>query len=346
MRNPRLNSPKLVLALLFWGGLGPATAVHAQQTLGPYRDIRELPNTPSGRRLQEVIDVINAGGAEGTKKLIAESFAPEFRDAFPTEEHLAVFDDVRNMTGGVEFYSVRVYDPPRRERELVGIVRTRIGGSWRGIMLEVEPNPPYRIASLNFAPARPPSDLPDAGKKLAPTELVSELKAYLDKVVAGDLFSGTVLLARNGEVLFKGAYGQANKDFDTPNNIDTKFNLGSMNKMFTAVAVAQLAKRGKLSFDDPVGKYLSTDWLPVEVAGKITIRHLLTHTSGLGSYFNEKFMNSSRALFRNVDDYKPLVADDRPAFEPGTKWAYSNTGFLLLGAVIEKVTGQNYFDYV
>jgi len=317
-----------------------------QQTMGAYKDLRQLPNTPAGKRLREVIDVINAEDQAKTKKFVAESMTPAFRDAFPLAEHLTVFNDVFNATGGVEFYSVRQYDKPRGEGELVGIVRTKIGDSWRGIIVGVEPDPPHRIATLNFAPARPPSDLPDAGKKLTQAELVEELKQYLDKVVKGDLFSGTVLLAKNGDVLFRGAYGQANRDFDASNRVDTKFNLGSMNKMFTAVAIAQLAERGKLSYDDPISKCLSTDWLPGEVADKVTIRHLLTHTSGLGSYFNDKFMNSSRALYRKVDDYKPLVADEKPAFEPGTRWAYSNTGFLLLGAVIEKVTGESYFDSV
>jgi CubicO group peptidase (beta-lactamase class C family) len=155
-----------------------------------------------------------------------------------------------------------------------------------------------------------------------------------------------VLLAKDGKVLFKNAYGLASKRFDVPNRIDTKFNLGSMNKMFTAVAVAQLVERGKLSFDDPVSKYLSADWLPRDVTDKITVRHLLTHTSGLGSYFNEKYQLSSRMRFRDLDDYRVLVAADRPSFKPGTSWKYSNTGFLLLGVIIERVTGMSYFDYV
>jgi CubicO group peptidase (beta-lactamase class C family) len=108
-------------------------------------------------------------------------------------------------------------------------------------------------------------------------------------------------------VWFKGAWGQASKDFDIPNKVDTKFNLGSINKSFTAVAIAQLAERGKLSLADPVSKYLGPDWLPREVADKITIEHLLTHTAGLGSYFNDTFMAGSRERFRVVDDYKPLV---------------------------------------
>jgi CubicO group peptidase (beta-lactamase class C family) len=105
-------------------------------------------------------------------------------------------------------------------------------------------------------------------------------------------------------------------------------------------------QRGQLSLDDTLDKYVSADWLPGEITGQIKIKHLLTHTSGLGSYFNDKFAQSSRALFRNLDDYRPLIAGSTLAFEPGTDWQYSNTGMFLLGVVIEKATGQSYFDYV
>ncbi len=127
-------------------------------------------------------------------------------------------------------------------------------------------------------------------------------------------------------------------------NIDTKFNLGSMNKMFTSTAIAHLVETGKLSFDDPIGKWIDETWLPKDVTGKITVRHLITHTSGLGSYFNEVYVKSSRALFRKLDDYKPLIKDDKPAFTPGDRFQYSNTGMFLLGVIIEKVTGGDYFD--
>jgi CubicO group peptidase (beta-lactamase class C family) len=142
------------------------------------------------------------------------------------------------------------------------------------------------------------------------------------------------------------AAGEASRAFHVPNNIDTKFNLGSMNKMFTSTAVVQLAQNGKLSLDDPISKYIDESWLPKEVTDKITVRHLLTHSSGLGSYFNETYSKSSRALFRKLDDYKPLIKDDRPAFEPGKRYQYSNTGMFLLGVVIEKVSGEDYFSYI
>src|SRR6185295_16380809 len=118
-----------------------------------------------------------------------------------------------------------------------------------------------------------------------------------------------------------------------------------MNKMFTSVAIALLVERGKLSFDDPLSKFLP-DFPTKEAAEKIRIKHLLTHTSGLGSYFNQKFIESSRARFRTVDEFMTLAKDEKLAFEPGTRWAYSNTGMLVLGKVIEVVTGGSYFDYI
>jgi CubicO group peptidase (beta-lactamase class C family) len=98
--------------------------------------------------------------------------------------------------------------------------------------------------------------------------------------------------------------------------------------------------------DDRIDKYLDESWLPKAVSSQISIRHLLTHTSGLGSYFNPTYWNSSRELFRKLDDYKALIKDDRPAFEPGARFQYSNTGMFLLGVIIERVTGTDYFEHI
>jgi CubicO group peptidase (beta-lactamase class C family) len=171
-----------------------------------------------------------------------------------------------------------------------------------------------------------------------------ELNTFLEQASASDAFSGAVLVARNGQPIFKKAYGMANKSNSTPNNVDTKFDLGSMNKMFTAVAITQLVERGKLSFTDTVGKLLP-DYPNKQVAEKVTVHQLLTHTSGMGSYFNGKFQANLNNL-KTVADYLPLFADEPLAFEPGSKWQYSNSGFVVLGLIIEKVSGQSYFDYV
>lgn len=174
--------------------------------------------------------------------------------------------------------------------------------------------------------------------------LATELEAFLEQAAARDAFSGTVLVAKDGQPIFTKAYGMANKKDGTPNRVDTKFDLGSMNKMFTAVAIAQLVERGKLSFDDRLAKVLP-DYPNKSVAEKVTIHHLLTHTSGMGNYQNEAFIANLGKIRTNAD-LLPFFVNDPLAFEPGTKWQYSNAGFAVLGLVIEKVSGQNYFDFV
>lgn len=181
---------------------------------------------------------------------------------------------------------------------------------------------------------------------IAQGETVEDLEVLLDELASNDQFAGAVLIAKGDQVIFKKAVGLASRRFGVPNKLDTKFNIGSMNKMFTAVAVLQLVEQKKLSLSDPLSKFVGPDWLPSEFAKQIQIQHLLCHTSGLGDYFTDKFWKSSRREFRNLDDFKPLVVTKTLAFDPGTKQAYSNSGMLLLGAVVEKVSGQTYYDYV
>jgi CubicO group peptidase (beta-lactamase class C family) len=173
---------------------------------------------------------------------------------------------------------------------------------------------------------------------------MERLEAYLNKLVAADVFSGTVLVARDGKPVFQKAYGLANKKSSLPNRLDTKFNIGSMDKMFTAVAIAQLAQDGKLSFADTIGKHLPN--YPNKVAAEnVTIHHLLTHTSGMGDYFGSRFEQTKTNL-RSVNDYFPLFAKNRLSSPPGAKWVYSNAGYIVLGAIIEQASGQSYVDYV
>ena len=178
-------------------------------------------------------------------------------------------------------------------------------------------------------------------------KMLKKLEEYLDGAANGDNFSGVIIIAKDGQVIFKKAVGYASKSYNVPNNIDTKFNMASVGKLFTSVAIAQLAQEGKLSLDDPVSKYLS-DWLADNYADEIKIRDLLIHTSGLGNFFdNEKFkLGDDSGLYIAIEDYKPLVKEEKLAFTPGTSQLYSNTGYLLLGAIIEKISGKSYFDYI
>jgi CubicO group peptidase (beta-lactamase class C family) len=165
---------------------------------------------------------------------------------------------------------------------------------------------------------------------------------WLARQAAAGKFSGAVLVAKDSKPVVKQAYGFANRRRRLPNAIDTKFNIGSLGKSFTAVAVAQLVESGKLSFDDPLGKYLSG--FPREVANKVTIGELLTHTSGLGDVFMRWHPNASAEL--DVSDLLARVVTEPLQFAPGSRFGYSNSGYVVLGAIVEAVSGLNYYDYV
>jgi CubicO group peptidase (beta-lactamase class C family) len=180
--------------------------------------------------------------------------------------------------------------------------------------------------------------------RLSEEDALAALAKRAEKLARADQFSGAVLVARNGNVLLEQAWGLADRKTRTPNTPATKFRLGSMNKMFTAVATLQLVEAGKLALDDPVGKHLP-DYPNKEVAKKVTVRHLLTHTGGTGDIFGAVF-ELNRLKLRRHADYVKLYGSNLLGFEPGARFEYSNYGFVLLGALIEAASGQSYYDYV
>lgn len=158
-----------------------------------------------------------------------------------------------------------------------------------------------------------------------------------------DVFSGTVLVARGGDIVYAEAFGEANKDHHVANILETRFNIGSIGKTFTGVAIMQLVERAKLELAAPVVRYLPN----FPYGDDITIHHLLSHTSGLANYMAHPEYRSRMAQLRQIDDLLPLIYDQELVFDtPGEAYSYSNSGIVVLGAVIEKVTGQPYPQYV
>jgi len=172
-------------------------------------------------------------------------------------------------------------------------------------------------------------------------DIAPKLDEILDEAVKLDLFSGCVLIAKGDELLFNKAYGEANKDFHIKNTVDTKFNIASGTKPFTGLSIMLLAQKGLLSIYDPVIKYLPD----FPFGEKITIYHCLTHTSGLGHYtqeYNERMHN-----IRGFDSFlKEFVYQEKLLFEPGTQYSYSNSGVIVLGAIIEKISGITYAEFL
>jgi CubicO group peptidase (beta-lactamase class C family) len=300
----------------------------------------KLPETPAAKTFAAFFKAINSGNLETMRQF--------HKDRNDTEENADMDLQLYQGSGGLKFHSVT----KASDYDLTALVQAKKDGRWLNLSIQIQPSPPYAIDRLNVDPASPPSGEASTAKAnpttpakpLSEAEMVQEAESFLDRLGAEDKLSGAVIVAKDGKAILKKSYGLAEKTAKTPNRIDTKFNLGSMNKMFTSVAIAQLAEKGKLAFDDKVGKYLS-DYPNKDVREKVTIHHLLTHTSGLGSYWNKKF-DERRAGIKSVADYLALFADEPLQFEPGERFEYSNSGFIVLGAIIEKVSGQNYYDYV
>ena len=193
----------------------------------------------------------------------------------------------------------------------------------------------------------PPGDSTGAGADAAAaadSAFVAALRARLAAETEADKFSGAVLVARDGRTLFEGAYGFADRERRVPNTPLTQFRVGSMNKMVTAVAALQLVQAGTLRLDAPLGTYLP-DYPNADVASKVTPHHLLTHTGGTGDIFGPQFM-AHRTELRTTGDYLRLYGTRGLQFAPGAQHVYSNYGFMLLGAVIERVGGTSYYDQV
>ncbi|MCB0473970.1 MAG: beta-lactamase family protein, partial [Flavobacteriaceae bacterium] len=166
------------------------------------------------------------------------------------------------------------------------------------------------------------------------------VKQYLDL----DIFSGTVLVAQDGKIIYNKAFGLANRKENIPNTLQTKFDIGSINKAFTKVIILQLIQEGKIKPDDKLGKYL--EGFPKEASEKITIEQLIGHRSGYGDYMEDPGFFDRPKSQQTMEAITEIIKKMPLMFEPGSDWNYSNAGYILLGDIIEKVTGKSYYDNV
>ena len=200
------------------------------------------------------------------------------------------------------------------------------------------------LALLAFSASPARAGGPDPVARISESEAIDALRQRADELAKQDTFSGQLLVARNGKILLEQSWGLADRETGAAVNAATQFRIGSMNKMFTAVAILQLVEAKKISLSDPLSTFLP-DYPNKELANKVTIRHLLMHTGGTGDIFGPVF-DANRLGLRDHGAYIALFGTRPLLKEPGVGFQYSNYGFVLLGAVIERVSGMSYYDYV
>jgi CubicO group peptidase (beta-lactamase class C family) len=291
----------------------------------------KFPNTPAGHQCAAWLESFNRGDTNAHREFLQKNSPSRLT-------HLDREMEVRQRTGGLDVKKMQESTPTK----IVVMVQERLSDQFELLTMEVQAQEPHEISSIEIAAIPRPAEfvLPH----LSQDQVVAATRKYMEKAVAADSFSGAVMITKEGKPVWAQAYGLADREHKIPNTLKTRFRIGSMNKMFTAVATLQLAEARKLDVKDTVGQYL-TDYPNQDIASKVTIQHLLTHTGGTGDIFGPEF-DAHRMELRTLADYVKLYGNRAPKFEPGTRWEYSNYGFILLGAIIEKASGQSYYDYV
>ncbi len=256
----------------------------------------------------------------------------------PAEVWFADFERVRQMSGGVDFVAVG-----GEPRSVVAIVRTRRQGLLRQLVALCDRDAPDRVFRLVFSPRPTPYDQPLPTGPLAPAALLKAIERRVAFAARRDEFSGAVrIVSPDGKVFYEAAHGVANRDDDAKITVGSRFHLGSADKSFTALLIGRHIAAGRLSLDTPVADVLPT-WANREAGAKITVRRLLNHTSGLGDLWSRPTYDK-RKPNTTVTELLPAFSDAVPSFEPGTRQAYSNEGYVALGAVVEAVGGKSWYD--
>ena len=311
--------------LVFTCLLNLSCSAHADAPTAP----AAVPNTHAGKLLAAWLDAFNSGDK---KKLLA--YKKTHEPGLNPQQEMNFF----KLTGGFDLIQVKKSEPNMIEV----LIRERNSDNVLQADLKVKANKLRLLDDLVLQGAEAPVELMPQRQEL--DTLLQELKHKADAYAERGEFSGQFLVARNGSVLFSQNWGNANRETKLPITNETRFRIASMGKMFTAVAVLQLVDAGKVSLDKAVGDYLP-DYPNRDIATKVTIRELLNHTGGTGDIFGKEFDQQRKSL-REHSDYIGLYGKRGPEFEPGSRDGYSNYGFVLLGAIIEKVSGKSYYDYV
>jgi len=286
-------------------------------------------------RAQDAIDdwlaAFNAGSLEGLQA---------FADRYAKQEGSTPKDylDFRESTGPLSVLETLESTSSQAKLLVMGQLNERA----MRVTAVMDPANPAHVKQFQIEGAETPDKYKPA--RVALPVLMADAAAKLEALRARDALSGALQVVQNGKVLLDWRGGDSDRTAGIPVGVDTQFRLASSNKMFTAVAILQLVQDGKLNLDDTIGKHLP-DYPNKAVANNVTVRHLLSHTSGLGDFFGDDFEQYSASL-KTLDDYVRRFAKDAPQFTPGSQDSYSNYGFIVLGRIIEAVSGQSYYVYV
>jgi len=297
-----------------------------------------LQSTAAGRAVSEWLEAYNTGRRDTMEAAITRLYpAAALERRSPADRAAGLANWFR---GYGAFTPVRV-DSLTPVAAVVTVRQSRTEG-WGVLYVDVDSVPPHGITGVGLLPFTEP---PEWNSLAVQTEaaLVADIRRLAHALARSEVFSGVVLLARDGRPLYREAFGLADRSIPRENTPETQFELASVGKLFTAVATLRLMQEGTLDPESTIGSVLPDLAAP---AAQVKIRHLLTMSSGIPDVFRSPAYWAERAGLRSLTDYWRYFATRPLEFEPGTGWSYSNSNFLLLGSAIERRSGTSFTSFV
>jgi CubicO group peptidase (beta-lactamase class C family) len=324
-----------ILFLLHLGLILATSMAHADSS-DPWATLK---GSPTGERVIAYLTAFNSGEPAQMRTFLESNLSADGKATRSIEVRLERYQDMLQQIKSITLERVASVGD-----KSVVIYATNGQSEWMQLNFEFEPAAPHYLAGIGIElMEEPPGN--EITTPLSQAEALAAITRLVDSLSDSGLFSGNVLIAKNDQPILTKSVGLADIGLAVPNRTETKFNLGSINKIFTKTAIAQLLQSEKVRLDAPIGTYL-VDYPNQEAAAKVTVGQLIEMTSGIGDFFGPEFAAASKENFRTNSDFIPLFANKPLLFEPGTDRRYSNGGYILLGAIIEAVTGQTYYQYV
>jgi CubicO group peptidase (beta-lactamase class C family) len=290
------------------------------------------PPSPARAEFNRLLNAFNTGDRTVYEKYVYSRFVPNKRDYSAVNRGLELF---RN-SGGLDVLEISEPVP----NNLQGWVRARDSDEVLESFFVVEPRQSYQVVLFDVKPSDPPDRY--YPKRVSESAAIQALREHLARKAAAGKFSGAVLVKRGDQVLLREAWGLADRESKVANRIDTRFRTSSLAQMFTAVAVLRLVQDGKLKLDDSIGNYIPA--IARRQLADARIGDLLSHTSGAGEAFNGMHDEKLSDMKSHADYVQAFGVDKMPG--PYGEFLYSDLGYILLGRVVDNVSGSDYYQYV
>lgn len=321
-----------ILVTLFMGAVFTLTnsAAYASEKLSAdVTDAEAIPDTPAGQAMRTWFEAMNS-----RDPVIIQSYIDRYQRKSSAEDYL----DYYKYLGAMALVRIEESEP----NSISALMTVSNSDQLYRVRSVTDPQDRTKLIGLTMSAIDRPEDL--AIPRLTQKDALAALDKKAEGLRANEKFAGAMIIAKNTEAIYARAWGLADRPNGIYNKVDTKFRLGSANKMFTAIAILQLVEKDLLTLNGKVEDYLP-DYPNQDFANKVTIRQILTHTGGTGDIFTEEYL-ANISDYKTHSDYVEKFGHRSVEFEPGSQERYSNYGFLLLGYLVEKISNMSYYEYV